>query len=136
MRFVDTNVFLRYLTRDDPDKAAASYALLLRVRAGQETAYTSEATVAEIAYVLSSPRLYGLSHADIAARLKPALRLRGLRMPHKRTVLQALSLYAAYPHLDFEDALALAHMTRLGIDEIVSYDRGFDRVAGITRQEP
>lgn len=136
MRFIDANVLLRYLTRDDPEKAAASYALLMRLRAGTEVVVTSEAIIAEVTYVLASPRLYNLPHDGIAARLFPVLRLRGLRLPHKRTVLDALAIYADAPQLDFEDALAVAHMRRLGIREIVSYDRDFDRVAGIVRQEP
>lgn len=136
MRFIDANVLLRYLTRDDPEKAAASYALLMRLHSGTEVAVTSETIIAEVTYVLSSHRLYDLPHDAIAARLFPVLRLRGLRVPQKRTVLAALALYAEAPYLDFEDALAVAHMRRLGIHEIVSYDRDFNRVSGIERQEP
>lgn len=36
MRSVDTNVFRRYLTQDDPDKGAASFALLQQVRDRRE----------------------------------------------------------------------------------------------------
>jgi predicted nucleic acid-binding protein len=90
-----------------------------------------------VVYVLSSRGAgYGLAPADIRARLLPVLRLRGLKLPHKRTILRALDLYAQHPGLDFEDVLAVAHMERPGIDELISYDRDFDRVPGITRREP
>lgn len=93
--------------------------------------------VTEVVYVLSSPRApYRLSHEDVRARLVPLLTLRGLKLSQKRLYLRALDLYASSPFLDFEDAVALAHMERTGIKEFLSYDRDFDRVAGITRVEP
>ena len=137
MRFLDANVILRYLTRDDEAKAEACYELFQRVQRGEEEISTFEAIVAEVVYVLSSPRLpYRLDHGEIQARLLPILTLRGLKLPHKRVCLRALDLYASSAFLDFEDALAVAHMERRRITEIVSYDRDFDRVAGLRRAEP
>ncbi|MCY4583774.1 MAG: type II toxin-antitoxin system VapC family toxin [Chloroflexi bacterium] len=137
MRFLDTNVVLRYLTGDDEVKAAASYQLFQRVQRGEEDLFACEAIVSEVAYVLSSPRApYRLTHEDIRARLLPILTLRGLRFPQKQVCLHALDIYAGAPFLDFEDALAVAHMEHVGATEIVSYDRDFDRIPGITRVEP
>ena len=137
MKFLDTNVILRYLTRDDEAKAEACYQLFQRVRLGEEELFTCEAVVTEVAYVLSSPRApYRLSHHEVRARLLPILTLRGLRLPQKRVYLRALDLYASAPFLDFEDALAVAHMEHRGLAEIVSYDRDFDRVTGLQRTEP
>ena len=137
MRFLDTNVIISFLTRDDEAKAEACYQLFQRVQLGEEELFTCEAVVSEVAYVLSSPRApYRLSHADIKARLLPILTLRGVRLPQKRLYLQALDIYATSPFLDFEDALAVAHMEHRGLTEIVSYDRDFDRVTGLRRVEP
>ena len=137
MKFLDTNVILRYLTRDDEAKAEACYQLFQRVRLGEEELFTCEAVVTEVAYVLSSPRApYRLNHHEVRARLLPILTLRGLRLPQKRVYLRALDLYASAPFLDFEDALAVAHMEHRGLTEIVSYDRDFDRVTGLQRIEP
>jgi predicted nucleic acid-binding protein len=91
--------------------------------------------VGEIVYVLSSPSWYGLSDRDIAARLVPILSLRGLRLANKGTYMRALEIYAT-SSVDFEDAVSVAHMGRLGISEIVSYDRDFDELPGISRIEP
>jgi predicted nucleic acid-binding protein len=63
------------------------------------------------------------------------LLLDGLRIEHKRTYFRALDLYAA-TNVDFGDALSVAHMERLGITRIVSFDRDFDRLPGIERVEP
>ena len=137
MKFLDTNVILRYLTRDDEAKAEACYQLFQRVKLGEEELFTCEAVITEVAYVLSSPRApYRLSHEEVRARLLPILTLRSLKLPQKRVYLRALDLYASAPFLDFEDALAVAHMEHQGLTEIVSYDRDFDRVAGLQRIEP
>lgn len=100
---------------------------------------TTEAVIAEVVYVLSSPRLpYQLAHAAIRVRLIPLLTLRGVRLRGKRTLLRALDIYASYPHLDFEDAdaLSIAYMERHGIAELISYDQDFDRIPGVRRVEP
>ena len=137
MRFLDTNVILRYLTRDDEAKAEACYELFQQVQRGEEELLTCEAIVTEVVCVLSSQRApYRLGHEEIRARLAPILTLRGLRLPQKRVYLRALDLYASAPFLDFEDALAVAHMERQGLSEIVSYDRDFDLVAAVQRVEP
>ena len=137
MRFLDTNVILRFLTKDDEEKAQASFELFRRVSLGEEELFTCEAIVAEVVFVLVSRRgPYRLTHEEIRDRLVPILTLRGLRLPQKRVYLAALDLFASASFLDFEDALAIAHMQRQGIGEIVSYDRDFDRIAEVERIEP
>ena len=137
MRFLDTNIILRYLTRDDPAKAQACFLLFQQVKQGSEQLQTTESVIAEATYVLTSPRHpYKLDHATITALLLPIVRLRSLKIPRKRVVIRALELYEQYPRLDFEDCLNVATMTQDNLQEIVSYDRGFDNVPGITRQEP
>jgi predicted nucleic acid-binding protein len=136
VRFLDTNVILRYLTRDDEAKAAACLRLLKRAGDGIEELTSSEAVFTETVYVLESARHYRLPRGEIRGRLVPVLMLRGLRMANRTALLRALDVYVEYPDLDVEDALAVAHMERHGVTEIVSYDTGFDRVPGIERQEP
>ncbi len=137
MRFLDTNVILRYLTKDDEVKAEACYQLFQKVEQGEQELFTCEAIIAEVVYVLSSQRLpYRLSHEEIRGRLMPILMLKGLRLPQKRVYVEALDLYASSPVLDFEDALAVAHMEMEGVTEIVSYDRDFDLLPSLRRVEP
>ena len=137
MRFLDTNIIVRYLTRDDEAKAQSCYQLFQRVQRGEEELVTCEAVVTEVVYVLASQRApYRLSHEDIRARLVPILTLRGLRLPQRSVYIRALDIYASSQFLDFEDALVVAHMERRGVTEIVSDDRDFDRLAGVQRSEP
>ena len=137
MRYLDTNIIIRYLTRDDEPKAAACYQLLQRVSNGLEELTTTAATIAEATHVLSSQRgPYRLQPDEIAVRLHPIVSLRGLVMSDKRVCIRALDLYAQYPFLDFADALGVAHMEARGITEILSYDRDFDRLPEVARVEP
>jgi predicted nucleic acid-binding protein len=133
--FLDTNVILRYLTQDEPAQAARARRFFQQVTSGACTAITSEAVIVEAVYVLSSRTLYHLPRAEIRTHLRRVLGLRGLKLPHKRTYLRALDLYAATA-LDFTDALIVAHMERARLAALVSFDRDFDRVPGISRHEP
>ncbi len=137
MKFLDTNVIIRFLTRDDEEKAEACYQLLQRASRGVETLLTCEAIITEVVYVLSSKRApYKLTHDEIRSRLTPIIAIRGLRLPQKHIYINALNIYAEHRSFDFEDALAFAHMQHEGITEIISYDRDFDLVPDIQRVEP
>ena len=135
MQFVDTNIFIRHLTRDDPEKAEACFALFQKAERNEVTLTTNEAVIAEVVYVLSSRTLYSLSRVAIRSLLYPILSLQGLKLSNRRMYLRALDVYAA-TNLDFEDALIVAHMERLKMSDLVSYDRGFDHVPGVVRLEP
>ena len=50
MRFLDANVILRYLTRDDETKARACFALFQRLKRGEERVFTCEAILTEVVY--------------------------------------------------------------------------------------
>src|SRR5438067_12537799 len=102
MTFVDTNIIIRYLVAPEPGNAADqqqalySKALLERVQRGEEVLTTADVVIAEVCYVLSSPKRYNLSHAEVAARLRPIVVLRGFKLANKQVVLRALDLYSQY----------------------------------------
>ena len=133
--FLDTNIFIRYLTRDDPDKAARAYALLLEVERGERLVMTTEAVLTEVVHALSSKALYNVPRPIIRQRLYDLLGLSGLRLRDKRVYRRALDLYVQR-NLDFVDCLIVAQMERAKVATLISFDRGFDRIPGITRVEP
>lgn len=134
-RFLDTNILLRYLTRDDEEKAQACLALLLRVERGEETVVTSDLVIAETVFTLQSPRQYSLSQDRIRELVEPVIALRGLRLPHKALYTRAFDLYCQ-TGISFTDAFNAAYMEPRGLTEVYSYDTDFDRVEGIRRVEP
>jgi len=136
MKFLDANIFLRYLTRDDEKKAQACFRLFQSLKSGEEKATTCEAIITEIVYVLSSRKHYNLSHEEVSARLRPLFDLKGLKIPQRHVYLRALDLYATHLALDFEDAVLLAHMERKKAKHLMSYDTDFDSISEIKRVEP
>ncbi len=134
MRFLDTNVLIRYLTGDDPEKAKASFATLLRVERGEEAVMTTDIVIVEAVYVLQS-RIYGVSRERIRDLMEPIIESRGLRLLRKGLYKRAFDLYCEQ-RLGFADAYNVAFMESRGLDEVYSYDSDFDRVEGIRRVEP
>lgn len=133
--YLDTNVFIRHITQDDPQMAQRSRALFKQLEAGHATATTCEGVIVEAVQVLSSRSLYNLPRPQIRQHLANLLSLKGLCLPRKRVYLRALDLYAT-SSLDFVDALLVAHMERDGSKVVISFDQDFDRVPQVTRREP
>jgi predicted nucleic acid-binding protein len=135
--FIDTDILIRFLTADDPAKQARAAALLDQVEQGSLTVAAPDTVIADAVYVLSSPRLYNLPRQEVAALLIPLARLPHFRIKNRRAVLAALNLYGyGRIKLDFSDAFLAASMQQSGSQTLYSFDADFDKVPGITRQEP
>lgn len=139
MTFADANYFLRYIVRsptaDGQAKAEQAAVLFRAVERGEAEMTTSEAVIAEVAYVLAGPRHYHLPAAEVATRLRPLLLLGGFRLPRKRLYLRALDIMVEYPRLGFVDALTVATLEQSGL-ALASFDADFDRIPGIARYRP
>ena len=134
-RFLDTNILLQHLAREDEGKAVGCRELLLRLERGEEVAVATDIVIFEVVYTLQSPRHYGLSRSRIRQLVEPIVALRGLRLPRKSLYTRAFDLYCNNS-VSFADAYNAAYMESRGITEVYSYDTDFDRIAGITRVEP
>lgn len=135
MPLLDANIFLRFLTGDDPKKAQRCFDLLETATRGQTELRTCEAVVAEVVYVLASKRLYNLSRAEIVKKFLPVLQVKGLRIPAKSVILGALKMYGR-TRLDFEDALLVNYLKHYKESILYSYDAGLDGIAGVRRLAP
>ncbi len=133
MRFIDTNVFLRYLTADDERKARRALALLKRVEGNDERVATSSLVIFEIVFTLES--YYSMPRERVSSLVLPLVELRGLQLDNKDVFREALGLYAS-GRLSFADAYNASLMRKKGLGEIYSYDRDFDRLEGIRRVQP
>jgi predicted nucleic acid-binding protein len=132
-RFVDANVFLRFLLDDHAIWSAACKQLFFAVERGDEAVWTSEIIVSEVVYVLN--RVYHAPRHDIAAKLLPLLRLGALRLPNKRLYPRVFQLYQS-TNLSYADCHSAALIESRGESEQYSYDEGFKKVPTLTRLEP
>jgi predicted nucleic acid-binding protein len=130
---VDTNVILRFLTREPPDLARQALALFTAVQNGEVELVLEEIVLAEAVWVLRS--FYKVTPAEISNTLQEFVSYSGIICEHKATILIALRLFAS-KNLDFTDAMIAAHMVRKGIPDIYSFDAHFDRLPGINRLIP
>lgn len=133
MRFVDTNIFLRFLVNDDPEKADACEALFKKAIAGEQDLVTSEMVIAEIIWVLES--YYELKRTHIRESVEKIINTRNLTCPHSEIIISALSLYVN-KNIDYIDAYNAFVMKRDETNEIYSYDKHFDRIDWVERIEP
>ncbi len=133
VRFLDTNVLLRYLTRDDDRKAAAAFSLLRRIERGEERVVTTQAVIFETVFTLQ--RFYKVPREHIRALVLPIVTLRGVQIADKSLYEGAFDLYVAN-RISLPDAWNAVFMAAHNLMEIYTWDTDFDAIAGITRIEP
>lgn len=132
-RAIDANLILRFVTADHPQMSPRCRDLFARVQDGQETVFLPEAALGDVVWTLRS--FYKWPVGRIRQFVGDLLALDGIQMSRKMLVWAALSLFVE-ERLDFSDALIAAEMQEVGLNELYSYDRDFDRLADISRVEP
>ena len=132
--FIDTNLFIRYFTNDDPEKADRVEKLLAEAAKGKLKLVTTEMVIAEIVWVLESA--YSLKNTDITPLIRGILATPGIEVINSIQVARAIELYESI-NIDFIDGYIAAVMEKQGITELYSFDRKhISRITGITRNEP
>jgi len=132
-KFVNTNVFLRYLTKDDPSKYERCRAMFKRALEGEITIATSGLVIAELIWTLLS--YYKVPKAEVIEKVSVILGTKNLLIPDKNVLADALVLYAR-KNIDFIDAYNAVFMKYQGLREIYSYDEDFETIEDIERKEP
>ena len=118
--FVDTNVFLRFLTNDDPAKARRAERLFREAMTGRVLLTTSALVIAEIVWTLES--FYELGKAEIAEKVEKILVTPNLECEESARVLLALDMYVNQ-NVDFIDAYHAFYMKDHELTRIATYDR-------------
>jgi predicted nucleic acid-binding protein len=132
--FLNTNILLRHLTQDNPSLSPRAMAMVLRIRTGQLVVRTTATVVFETVFTLQS--FYHVPRSVIRQSLLPLLSLPSVRLRGKRRFRRAFDLYVSIQRLSFADCYHVAYMESQGLTELLSFDRGFDRIPTITRKEP
>jgi len=132
--FVDTNVFIRYLTNDDREKADRVEKLLSSAAKGEVRLITTEVVIAEVVWVLESS--YDMKSHEIASMIKCILDTPGIDVINGGIVGRALEFYQSH-HIDFVDGYIAAVMKKRKITDIYSFDKKhMGRIKAISRREP
>lgn len=131
--FLDTNVLVRHLLADHPVQSPRATAYLQRIENRELRVRITDIVIFETVFLLE--RTYRQPKAAIVASLLPLINLPGIILPGKRKFRDVFTLYVDL-NLPFADAYYATLMRQQGVSEIVTFDRDFDRIPGITRQEP
>ena len=131
--FVDTNIFLRYLTKDSASKYEKCKEMFKKAMKGEIAITTSGMVIAELVWTLLS--YYKVPKAEVIEKVTVIVGTKNLSIPDKHIVADALVLYGR-KNIDFIDAYNAIFMRYHGLREIYSYDEDFKLMEDIQRREP
>ncbi len=132
-RFVDTNVFLRFLLADHPTMSPQARHVFERARDGKLDLYTTELVVAELEWVLRS--FHKQSKEMICENISTLLACANLEISGKRILRDALTIYKE-KNIDFVDAYHASLVCTNGENTLISFDQDFDKLSELTRTDP
>lgn len=131
--FLDSNIFLRPLVKDDARQVKECEFLFEAIKQGKIKAFTSSLVLAEISWVCTS--FYQLRKPIIVKALKRILEIKNLKIIDKVDPDLAVIIYNHH-NIKFIDALISANPLIFKKQAtIISYDKDFDKLK-ILRQEP
>ncbi|MDQ3541718.1 MAG: type II toxin-antitoxin system VapC family toxin [Chloroflexota bacterium] len=133
-RFLDTNILVRHLVRDNPDQATRATALMEAVADYEIRIRLPDTVVFETIFTLQ--RVYSIPKVEIADELSTIIDHPGVMLDHKESLLKALTFWRGIDGLSFADCYHLALAADLGLTEIYSFDRKMDSYPGVARVEP
>ena len=132
--FVDTNLFVRYLTDDDAEKADRVEALLGEASEGRVRLVTADLVLVELVWVLESS--YDLKPVEIAPMIRSILATPGMEVINGALLAEALDHYEGN-NIDIVDGYIAALMEKLNITDVYSFDRKhLSRLKSLKRIEP
>jgi len=131
--FVDTNIFLRVLLKDEEKTFKDCLLFLEEIKNGRIKAITSNLVLAEINWTLL--KFYEFSKEDIIKGLNSISSLKYLKFVDDFNPILAIKFYKDHS-VKFIDALIASNREIFNKEmAIVSYDRDFDKL-GDWRVEP
>jgi predicted nucleic-acid-binding protein len=118
----DTNLLLRWILRDVPDKTEQVVACLKNPEVKE--VHVADLALAEVVWILSSPRM-GYARADVAELLQIILKYPKVRY-NERLLDKVLPFYVKHPAVSFADA-CLAGYADLQDAYLLTFDKKLAR---------
>lgn len=119
---IDTNVVIRFLTKDHEELSEKSAEIFNKIEKGEIKAKITDSVLAEIVYVIM--KIYGRDRGFTANIIKKILDLKGIINRDKTQLKKALNIFVNQK-IDIVDALLLSRAKQcLGI---LSFDKDLKR---------
>ena len=128
MRGLDTNVLVRFVTRDDPQQAQAAHDLISQAEREGESLHISTVVLCGLVWVLAGPT-YQFDRTSIAALLDEMLKARAFVFQARERMRRALDLYRG-GGADFADYLIGEENRQAGCTDTLTFDRRLREAPG------
>lgn len=116
---LDTNILLRFFTRDDDEQSPKAYQII-RQCSESNPGFISSVVLAEFVWTLK--RRYGYQQEDIATALDALIYSKEIRLEYPDAMQYALKLYRDSA-VDFPDAMIGAIAKLNGCDATLTFDK-------------
>lgn len=133
MIFIDTNIFLRYFEREDELVYRKIEKLFEEIVSGRISGISTSLVIAEVVWVLE--KICNWDKMEICNNIELILNTPNIKFKERNILVKAIDLYRE-KNIDFIDVYNYSFMKSNGIDGIYSFDRDFDKLPDIERQEP
>ena len=120
--------------QDVPEHIEPSIQFFEGLERGDYCVRLLDTVVFESVYVLGD--VYTMPRAEIARVLTRILAEPGIILPGKEMYAEVFTLWAKTRRLSFADTYHLFATRELGLERIISFDRGLRGVPDVTRVEP
>lgn len=127
---IDTNILVRFFTRDDDQQAKAATKLLSVDCNEENPGMVTSIVLVELVWTLRSA--YGYSKDQLAQIIEILLSAKELCFEHPDEVRYALELFSI-GNSDFSDALIGAISKRLGCDTTMTFDARAAKLGEFTK---
>lgn len=131
--FIDSNIFLRFLVKDNLKMAQEARGLFELMEKGKIRGETDIIILTEIVWTLGS--FFKIGKNDIVEYISLLLNFKNLVIKDKEIIERALDIFRSN-NIDFIDAFCGGLLLKRKIKYICSYDKDFDKIDGILRIEP
>ena len=125
---LDTNILVRYLTRDDAKQFEVARVLLESLTV-ECRGYICREVIVELVWVLE--RSYGCSRDQVATILEELITSEDLVVEVSEEVARALPLYRRR-EAELCDLMIVFAAKRAGADSLYTLDRKFSRIEGVS----
>ena len=122
--FVDTNIFLRLLLKDDQEMHQKAELLFEKAEKGKFKLWTTDVVILEIVWTLKA--LYDYPKENIKIAVSGLFGIENLKIQNRPLLISALNDHVTY-NVDFADAYNYQFAQKEGF-KILSFDKHFDRI--------
>jgi predicted nucleic-acid-binding protein len=122
---VDTNIFLRFLQQDDPQKAERVKKIFGQAQIGKQHLIVEPFIIIELTYALSS--YFKLPKSEICQKIRSILTLSFLDIHDRKELSEAIDVFEKHG-VDFMDALLFVRTIKKDTTKILSFDKDFAKL--------